>query len=562
MSNSAQNERMSTEQNGTREQTLADYFAVVRRYKVLIVLAALIVPVVAYLYSAQQPKVFRASSEVLLNRDELGSVITGLPTANTVSDPERYARTQAALARVPAVAQLALERSGTQGMAPFELLDSSEVTPRADTDLLVFAVHHGDHDVAAALATAYAYAFTKYKLQMDTTSLIRARQELQKRLVELRRQGATDTTTYRELVQQSQNLQTLEILQVPASVVREARGSGQIAPTPKRNAMLGVMLGLMIGIGGAFLMNALDRRIRSADELERELQIPLLAKLPAPRRRGDRLTILDRPPDEVSEAVSRLRTSFDFANAEAQAKVVMATSAGAQEGKSTTIANLAVALSRTGRHVVLVDLDIRRPSLARLFHLPDGPGMTEVASGKVDLSTALNPVSTVPLRARVAALRDAETNVGVLEVITAGRLPVEPGEFVETAGLTNLLQQLRSRAEIVLVDAPPILATGDAMALTGKVDAILLINRLGALTRPTLRELLRALDRSPAPLLGFVATGAEADEGYLLYRAEEEAARSDDRSRMAEDERSASQDIAAASASGASGRWAPRRRGT
>jgi capsular exopolysaccharide synthesis family protein len=546
------------ERNGNREQTLADYFAVVRRYKVLIALAALIVPLVAYLYSAQQPKVFRASAEVLLNRDDLGSVITGLPTATTVTDPDRYARTQAALARVPAVGQLALERAGIEG-ASYGL----EVTPRADTDLLIFSVSHGERDTAAALATAYAYAFTQYKLQMDTTSLVRARQELRGRLNELRRQGATGTATYRELVQQSQNLQTLEILQVPASVVREATGAGQIAPTPRRSAMLGVMLGLVIGIGGAFLLNALDRRIRSADELERELQIPLLAKLPAPRRRGDRLlTILDRPPDEVSEAVSRLRTSFDFANAEAQAKVVMATSAAAQEGKSTTIANLAVALARTGRHIVLVDLDVRRPSLARLFHLPDGPGMTDVASGKADLTAALNPISTVPLRARVAALRDGDTNTGVLEVITAGRLPVEPGEFVETAGLTNLLHQLRNRAEIVLVDAPPILATGDAMALTGKVDAILLINRLGALTHPTLRELLRALDRSPAPLLGFVATGAEADEGYLMYRAEHDAARTDERSRMAEDERSASRDIAAASALGGSGRWAPRGRGT
>jgi len=549
------------EHNGTREQTLADYFAVVRRYTWLIVLTALVVPLVAYVASAQQPKVFRATSEVLLNRDDLGSVLIGLPT-NTVTDPERNARTQAALARVPAVARLAIQQSKVGGMAYWDLLGSSDVTPRAATDLLIFGVNHNDPKVAARLATAYAKAFTKYKLKMDTTSLTRARQELQGRLAELSRSGATNTVIYRELARKSQDLRTLEILQVPASVVREPRNAGQIAPTPSRNAMLGVMLGLMIGLGGAFLLNALDRRIRDAEEVERELQIPLLAKLPAPRRRGDRLTILDRPPDEVTEAVGRLRTSFDFANAELQAKVVMTTSAGAQEGKSTTIANLAVALSRTGRHVVLVDLDLRRPSLARLFHLPDGPGVTDVATGDAEFPAVLNPISTIPLRSRVTALRDGETSAGTLEVVTAGRTRVDPGEFVETTGLTDLLHQLRNRADIVFVDAPPVLAAGDAMALTRKVDAILLINRLGTLKRPTLIELTRALDRSPAPLLGFVATGADIDEGYLAYQAEHMPHKADARSRTVDAQpREPGEAPAARSASGGSGRWAPRRPG-
>lgn len=550
------------EQSGNREQTIADYLAVVRRYKWLILLTALVVPVVAYLVSAQQPKVFRASSEVLLNREDLGSVLTGLPTANTVTDPERYARTQAALARVPAVAQLAIQQSEVGGIAPWQLLASSDVTPRADTDLLTFGVDHNDPAVAAQLATAYAHAFTKYKLEMDTTSLSRARRELQGRLAELRRSDGTDTATYRELARKSQDLRTLELLQVPASVVREAGGAAQIEPTPRRNAVLGVLLGLVFGLGAAFFLNAIDRRIRDAEEVERELQIPLLAKLPVPRKRGDRLTILDRPPDEVTEAVGRLRTSFDFANAEAQAKVVMTTSAGAQEGKSTTIANLAAALSRTGRHVVLVDLDIRRPSLARLFHLPDGPGVTDVATGNAELTAVLNPISTVPLRSRVTALRDAETNAGALEVVTAGKTRVDPGEFVETAGLTDLLHQLRNRAEIVLVDAPPILAAGDAMALTGKVDAILVINRLGTLKRPTLRELARALDRSPAPLLGFVATGADIDEGYLAYQAEDMPRKADAKSRTVEGQPREPREVPAArSASAGSGRWAPRRPG-
>jgi capsular exopolysaccharide synthesis family protein len=196
----------------------------------------------------------------------------------------------------------------------------------------------------------------------------------------------------------------------------------------------------------------------------------------------------------------------------------MATSAGAQEGKSTTIANLGIALARAGRHVVLVDLDIRRPSLARMFRLPDRSGVTDVVRGNADPSTVLNTISHMPLSSR---LRPAgEASAGMLEVVAAGRAQIDPSELVEAPGLAEFLQRLRNRAEIVLLDAPPILITGDAMALTGKVDAVVLITRLGTVKVPALRELARALGRSPGPVLGFVATGAAIDESYMTYGAE------------------------------------------
>jgi capsular exopolysaccharide synthesis family protein len=542
----------------TRGQTIADYLTIVRRYKWLIIATTLMVPAVAYILSVQQTKIYRASSDVLLNRQDLGSILTGIPTTDTITEPERYARTQAALARVPAVAALALKRTHLRSMAPGDLLATSSVTPQETTNLLTFAVDSQNPQFAVQLATAYAYAFTKYKLRMDTTSLSRANSELQGRLDELRKTGGTDTDAYRELLQKSQDLRTLELLQTPAAVVRDASSAAQVAPTPLRNAVLGMALGLMLGLGAAIFLNAIDRRIRDAEEIERELQVPLLARLPVPRRGNERLTILDGPSDEITEAVGRLRTSFDFANAEPQAHVVMATSAGANEGKSTTIANLAIALARTGRQVVLVDLDLRRPSLARLFHLPDAAGTTDVATGNADLDSVIQTVNTAPLRPRVTPIRDSETNARPLEIITAGKTRVDPGAFVETAGLSELLHVLRQRAEIILVDAPPLLAAGDAMALTGKVDALLIVNRLGTLKRPTLNELVRALRRSPAPILGFVATGAQLDEGYAAYGIEE-GTRSMDPSRTLETELQVTTQGRVSRSAGSSGRWAPRR---
>jgi tyrosine-protein kinase len=542
---------------GSREQTIADYLSVIRRHKWVIIVAVLVVPAVAYTMSSQTPKLFRATSDVLLNRQDVAATITGIPTGSTSDDPFRYARTQARLAEAPAVEALAVEKSGLDNPPGW----SASVSADPDTDILTISVKSRDPAAAAQLAAAYAQAFAQYKLQTDTASLTRARRELQGRLAELRRAGATESDTYRELLGQEQNLRTLEILLQPATVIRTDDDSSQIEPNPTRAALLGVMLGLLLGVGAAFAINAFDRRVRHADEVEHELQIPVLAKLPTPRRK-DAPTILERAPDETTEAVGRLRASFDFANQNLGAKTVMITSAGPREGKSTTIANLAIALARTGRHVVLVDLDLRRPMLSRLLHLPDGPGITDFAARDTELVDVLQPVGVTPLRARVASIGStAETGQGRLEVITSGRTRVEPTAFVESTGLTDALHALGGYAEIVLIDAPPILATGDAMALTGKVDAILAITRLGTLTRPTLQELARVFRRSPAPVLGLVATGAEIDEGYSVYAVDEYIAQTRPQPDLVAPTRL--EDVSEAqSASGASGgRWMPRRGG-
>ena len=375
------------------------------------------------------------------------------------------------------------------------------------------------------------------------------------------RRARASSDTYQELLGQEQDLRTLEVVLVPPTVISTADSAGQIAPTPKRNAILGALLGLMLGIGAAFALHAFDRRIRHADEVEHELQIPLLAKLPTPGR-NDAATILERAPDESTEAVARLRASFDFANTSLGAKTVMVTSAGPREGKSTTIANLAIALARTGRHVVLVDLDLRRPMLSRLFHLPDGPGITDFASRDTELVDALQPVGVTPLRARVASISSSDGGQGRLEVITSGRTRVEPAAFVESRGLTDALHALRGYAEIVLIDAPPLLATGDTIALTGKVDAVLLVSRLGTLTRPTLQELARVLRRSPAPVLGLVATGAELDEGYSAYAVDEYYTQTRPQPEAPSPTRLEVPGVPEVhSASGGSARWTPRRGG-
>jgi Mrp family chromosome partitioning ATPase len=317
-----------------------------------------------------------------------------------------------------------------------------------------------------------------------------------------------------------------------ANVVREASGAVQIAPKPFRNGVLGLILGLFLGIGLAFLREALDTRVRSAEEVADRLELPLLARLPEPPRklRADhRLAMLAEPTGVQAEAFRMLRTNLEFAALGKDVKTVMVTSGVEQEGKSTTIANLAVAIARAGQHVVLVDLDLRRPFIDRFFDLEHTAGLTQVAIGHASLDEALTTVPLSTPESLIASLASGrarttrngngagQSAAGKLEVLAAGPIPPDPGEFVGTEQLSQILDDLRDRADIVLVDAPPLFHVGDGLVLSGKVDAIVVVTRIDVVRRAMISELKRLLQTMPALKLGFVVTGADAEESYGAY---------------------------------------------
>ena len=349
-------------------------------------------------------------------------------------------------------------------------------------------------------------------------------------MAELREQGATDSPQYRDLVQKAQELKTLELLKTKPRVVEEAGVGVQVAPTPRRSAMLGLGVGLLLGLAAAFLWEALDRRVRDEGEIQRILGIPLLARLSAPRQVAgqDRLAMLDGPSESEAEAVRRLRSNVELANLDVNAKVIMVTSSVSGEGKSVTVANLAVAMARSGRRVVLVDLDLRKPAVGRLMGIGYRAGLTDVAIERVALDRALVPVQLDSAEPIKLASRTRERNpdeaasvgpdaAGQLWVLPAGFLPASPGELVGTRAVANILDELREGADFVLVDAPPLLAVSDALTLSTRVDALLVVVRLGVVDRPMLRELHRQLDVSPARKLGFVLAGGAPHEGYGYY---------------------------------------------
>ena len=517
---------MGTATHAAQGATLRDYLHVARRRKWIIIAALVVVPAAAAALSLRQTKLYEASAQVFLSSRDLAAQLTGTQSTGINLDPNRIAQTQADLARVPELAQRVLRRVHGTGLTAPELLADSSVATAANADLLTFHVTNRDPALARRLVDAYASAYTVYRRELDTSSIGRALAGVNARVAQLQALGDLKSPLYTALVDRQQTLVTMEALQTSnASVVKRADGVVQTQPKTTRNVVLALVLGLALGIGLAFLWEALDTRVRSAEEISEQLDdLPLLARVPAPDRKvraRNGLVMLEAPSGVHAEAFRVLRTNLDFVRLDRHVQTIMITSAVEQEGKSTTVANLAVAMARGGHHVVLVDLDLRRPFIHRFFGI-EGPGVTEVVLGRATLEQALVPIAVTDGSSPHAGgngngnghAHGGGRVRGLLEVLPAGPVPPDPGEFVATQALGNLLASLRERGGIVLVDAPPTLNLGDAAALSAKVDGIIVATRMRVVRRHTLHELSRQLSTFPTPILGFVVTDAAGEKGY------------------------------------------------
>lgn len=221
-------------------------------------------------------------------------------------------------------------------------------------------------------------------------------------------------------------------------------------------------------------------------------------------RHSDRLITLASPRSPVSEAYRTLRTNLEFSSLDEPLKTVVVTSPGPEEGKSTTLANLAVTLAHAEKRVILVDCDLRRPSQHEIFGLSNEVGLTTMV---VDEQAMRDP----PL---------LETGVEGLQLLPSGPLPPNPSELVGSRRMAEIIRALSERADLVLFDAPPIIAVTDAAVLASRVDGVLLVIKAGATKRDHAKRAKALLEKVNAHVVGAVLNNVKMDTSYYRYYRE------------------------------------------
>ncbi|HWC87399.1 MAG TPA: AAA family ATPase [Solirubrobacteraceae bacterium] len=491
--------------------------------KWIIIISAVLLPLMAVGVSLSEKPLYQASSQVLVTRTNLADVLTNTPNPTASEfDFNRIVQTEAQLAATPAVARAVIARAGLSE-TPKQFAAQSTVVTNPNSNIMTLSVSAGSKALATELASDYATEFVTYSQKQNLGTLRAAATNLRAQ----QRQLAPGSPAYSENQSELQRIQNLESLgNSTVNVVQTASNAVQTRPKTARNLILGLILGLVIGISLAFIFDRLDTHVRSGDEIQRRLQLPLLGRLPAPPRDvadDDRIVMLAEPAGRDAENFRVLRTNLMFADVDHRARTIMITSAIASEGKSTTVSNLAVALARGGQKVILADVDLRQPTLERYFDLPRSPGITSVLLGEATLEQALVeiPLDEAPsplghYGSRNGAAKESRLRqTGSLHIIPTGELPPNAGELVASGALRDLLRALSDGADVLLMDTPPLLQVSDAMALTTDVDAIILVSRLGVVRRRMLEELTRVLAAAPASTLGVVITDATAEPGGM-----------------------------------------------
>lgn len=497
------------------EFELLDYLRVVRRRKWIVALTALVVVVVTLTFALLKTPRYRATAELLI-APKASETLFNPNLGSTYNDPRRSVATAIKVLQSRAVENAVAEKLGSR--------PDISASGSPENDVVAVQAVSTNPELAAQIANTYATEYITYRQESGIEDVLEAQAQIQRKIQEKQteidaldaspgpRDGPGRVTERTSLVNQ-QNLfrAQLDQLQVGASL---NRGGAQVItpaavpeepfePNPIRNGVLALVIGLLLGLGLAFLREHLDDAIRATSDVERVAQgLAVLGVIPAISgwrdKRTARVVTRAQPTSVSAEAYRSLRTSVEFLRLDAPIEVLQLTSPSSSEGKTTTVANLAVALAKTGQRVIVVDCDLRRSRIHEFFGLPNEVGFTSVLLGDVPLSAALQDVDGVP----------------GLRLLASGPRPPNPSELLSGQRTLEVLDALRAQSDTVILDSPPVLPVSDAVGLSGRVDATLLVVRANATTRKSLARALSLLRQVEAPLIGAVLNDTKGDAGY------------------------------------------------
>ena len=429
----------------------------------------------------------RASAD----RDFLTVVATDLEPEEAVITANTYADTYLELRRRSALDDLVATSEVVQGQVDELDDDIRAIDAEMDAEL-------------DALDAAFAQELEESEPGQRPRSgdeLLNERREIERRYEELRQPLTSQRLIFVQYLTTAQLNSDLTSGSVGRIMSRARLPEGPSSPKPLRNVALGLILGFVAGAAAAVLRQTMNDTV---DDGARETGyiegLPVVGSIPSfPRKLHNQVVSIADPTSVGAEAYRSLRTAVVFAATTADRRVLQVTSASPSEGKSETSTNLAVSLAQAGKRVVLIDADLRRPTLDRRLGKPKYlHGLSSVLSGSHEVGQCLVSVDDVPS----------------LSFLPAGPMPVDPAALLDSERLDQLVDQLRRQYEFVIVDSPPVGVVSDPLTLSSQADGVIIVARAERTKRRDLRAAVSALRQVEADLFGLVLNGVKAGRSY------------------------------------------------
>jgi capsular exopolysaccharide synthesis family protein len=435
------------------------YARFLRRWWWLLVVGLLLGGATSYALSRSLTPIYRASATVLVNETQ----VPGTIAYNDILTSERLTRTYRELIKKRPVLEAVIDELALP-FEPGELAGMIDVDVVGDTQLLRVSAESPDPEQAHLIANATANAFIVENTENQFS--------------------------------RSGSVSVVEAAVTPGSPVR---------PNVLLNTILGALAGLVLAAGLAALLDYLDDTVKTPEEVEAAAGLVTLggvARFHRPRS-PDASLVAARHRHPVAEAYRMLRTNVQFSTLEKPAQTLLVTSANPGEGKTTTVANLALVMAQTGKRIIAVDSDLRRPTLHRFFGVSNGEGLTTLLlSGEPEPNGCVKP-----------------TSFENLWVLPSGPQPPNPSELLGSRRLESVLQSLKQSADVIVMDSPPTLAVADASILASHVDGTLLVVDSGRTRAGSLQRAKEVLSRAKTSLLGAVLNKlTERGRDYYYYR--------------------------------------------
>ena len=478
-----------------------------RRRWWVIALIGVIAAAGAYGIAGGKTKQYQASASLLFTNSHLDQQLVGSNQIVATSDPARQAATNEALVNLPTIPRLVSQQLHIPvGIVRSEVAVGSDAT----SDVLTVSVTDPSPARAAEIANAYVQQYIAFRKSQDQAQLGQAKKLVASALANIA-PSKQNSAEAQKLQQENLNLQLEASLQTGnAQAVQAASVShSPVSPTPTRDAILGLVLGLLTGTALLVGLERRDRRLKLAAEVEELYDVPVLGTIPESNQLavpGAAGSVHDR------EAFSMMRAQLRYFDVDRDVKRVMITSADLGEGKSVIALNLArVAAQAQDRRALLIETDLRRPSLGPMMGLDAVVGLSELLGHTQDLASGLRELVVTP--------EPPEGFSGThFDVLLAGATPPNPAELLQSHRMSELLELADGYYDLIVLDTAPIGMISDAIPLVHQVDGVLVVTRLGYSRRDRAMRLMQQLRGLSANVLGVVINGSqEARRGYYGY---------------------------------------------